>query len=311
MTGPATLPSDLPRDILLFVAAYEERSFTAAAEREGATQSGVSQHIRKLEERFGARLFLREGGKVTPTQAGETYYLRCLDILRAHAAAGQTLRAFSPGLSGEVRVGLMPTTTRCVLAPALVRFAAEHPNVTVQVSESYSGELTERVRNGDLHFAVVPAFSDLAGLTSRLMATTPEVLVSRAGSAHGMAFDPLTPIRLVLPQRRNTRRSTIESYVQAAGLRVAQILELDSMFATLDLAATTDWSAILPGVLMARDAAAGRFTINPLRHPPLSLDLVAIQASRTVLPAAAEAFWAVLQQETVRASQVWAAPKWS
>ena len=38
------------RDIRLFIAAYEERSFTAAAIRENATQSGVSQHIRKLEE---------------------------------------------------------------------------------------------------------------------------------------------------------------------------------------------------------------------------------------------------------------------
>jgi DNA-binding transcriptional LysR family regulator len=37
------------RDIRLFIAAYEERSFTAAATRENATQSGVSQHIRKLE----------------------------------------------------------------------------------------------------------------------------------------------------------------------------------------------------------------------------------------------------------------------
>ncbi len=39
------------RDIRVFVAAYEEGSFTAAAARENATQSGVSQHVRKLEER--------------------------------------------------------------------------------------------------------------------------------------------------------------------------------------------------------------------------------------------------------------------
>jgi hypothetical protein len=35
-----------------FVAAYEERSFTAAAVREDATQLGVSQHIRKLKKAF-------------------------------------------------------------------------------------------------------------------------------------------------------------------------------------------------------------------------------------------------------------------
>ena len=48
------------RDIRLFIAVYEERSFTAAAKRENATQSGVSQHIRKIEDRFGVTLFTRD-----------------------------------------------------------------------------------------------------------------------------------------------------------------------------------------------------------------------------------------------------------
>lgn len=56
------------RDIRIFVAAYEERSFTAAAVREHATQSGVSQHIRKLEEGFRVRLFSREKGQVPQRQ---------------------------------------------------------------------------------------------------------------------------------------------------------------------------------------------------------------------------------------------------
>ena len=52
--------SESLRDIRIFVAAYEERSFTAAAIREHATQSGVSQHIRKLEEGFRVKLFSRD-----------------------------------------------------------------------------------------------------------------------------------------------------------------------------------------------------------------------------------------------------------
>ena len=68
------------RDIRLFVAAYEERSFTGAATRENATQSGVSQHIRKLEESFGVDLFSRDKGRVAPTPAGDGYYRRCIDV---------------------------------------------------------------------------------------------------------------------------------------------------------------------------------------------------------------------------------------
>ena len=76
-------PSISLPDISLFVAVYEERSITAAAVREHATQSGVSQHIRKLETTLGVPLFVREAAGMQPTPAGETYYRACVDLLNA------------------------------------------------------------------------------------------------------------------------------------------------------------------------------------------------------------------------------------
>ena len=90
------------QSIRLFVAAYEERSFTAAAERENATQSGVSQHIRNLERSLGVALFLRDRGRPVPTPAGDSYYRRCIDVLRAHEAATNAVRTFARGLVGQV-----------------------------------------------------------------------------------------------------------------------------------------------------------------------------------------------------------------
>ena len=106
------------RDIRIFVAAYEERSFTAAAVREHASQSGVSQHIRKLEEGFRVKLFNREKGQVAPTPAADAYYSRCIQILRNIESSNNAMRAFT-GISGDVFVGLMPTMTRATLAPAI------------------------------------------------------------------------------------------------------------------------------------------------------------------------------------------------
>jgi DNA-binding transcriptional LysR family regulator len=81
-------------DIRLFVAAYEQRSFTGAANREHATQSGVSQHIRKLEESYNVKLFFREKGRIVPTPAGDAYYARCIELLRLIEAGKSTIRAF-------------------------------------------------------------------------------------------------------------------------------------------------------------------------------------------------------------------------
>ena len=92
------------------------RSFTVAAARENATQSGVSQHIRKLEEGFRVKLFNREKGQVAPTPAADAYYNRCIQILRNIESGNDAMRAFT-GISGEIFVGLLPTMTRATLSP--------------------------------------------------------------------------------------------------------------------------------------------------------------------------------------------------
>lgn len=297
------------RDIRLFVAAYEERSFTSAAERENATQSGVSQHIRKLEDRAGLSLFLRAGGKVVPTPAADLFYRRCLEVLKTHHAARECLKQFRKGVQGEITVGLMPTMTRCALAPALSRFLAESPNVVVRPVEAYSAVLTEQVLAGQLEFAIVPALPATPGLASQLFAHTPEVLVSaRKGTRKHLEPVRLAscgPLKVIVPGVQNTRRRTLDTYFSANGIAIEHRIEMDSMFATLDLVSRSDWVTILPGVLMGSPRDAEQYCVGALVDPPLGLDLVVIQSAHSTLSPAAEAFLVTLAEETTRVNQVW------
>lgn len=297
------------RDMRLFVAAYEERSFTAAAARENATQSGVSQHVRKLEETLRVRLFARDKGRVVPTPAGDTYYRRCIDVLRAHEAAGRAVQAYAGGLDGEIVVGLMPTMTRCALAPVLARFIEAHPNLVVRIVEGYSATLTQQVQAGELEFAVVPAFPGAAGLRSRLFLRTPELLVSSIGSPHAagepVRLSDLGPLKLVLPGKANTRRNLVETYLSSNGVAVERLLELDAMLGTLDFVAQTDWVTILPAIMMADEPRRRQFAVNRIVDPAFELDLVLIEPSRRAVSPAAAAFLAVLEEETARLNQGW------
>jgi len=296
------------RNLRLFIAVYEERSFTAAAAREHATQSGVSQHIRKLEQRLGVALFSRGPGAVTPTPAGDRYYAGCLRMLRRHEELHRAMRQFEAGLQGEIVVGLMPTMTRCTLAPALMRFGQAHPNVVVRIVEGYSGALTQQVRAGELDFAIVPAGPRMAGLESRHFSGSPELLVSGAGCGfeHLAPVSParLAPLKLAAPGRQNIRRSRIETYLASNGVRIERVLEMDSMFGTLDFVAKTDWVAVLPAMMMAADIHGRELVINMLADPPFVLDLVAIEPSRTVMSPAARAFLDMLGEEAGRANRL-------
>jgi LysR family nitrogen assimilation transcriptional regulator len=300
---------EAPAEIRLFAAAYEERSFTAAARRENATQSGVSQHVRKLEDRFGVKLFERQTGEILPTPAGHEFYRHCIEILRAHAAAHQAMRGFGQSLDGEILVGLMPSMTRCALAPALARFMNQHPNVSVRIVEAYSAVLTERVRAGALAFAIVPAAPVTSGLRSRLFGRTPEILV--AASARGLPHR--TPVRLatfgklklVLPGTQNARRRSLDSYFATNAIEVDRILELDAMLGALDLVAQSDWLTIVPGIMMADELTQGRWSVQPLADPPLTVELMLIEPSKRPLDAATGAFLQILEAETNRINTDW------
>src|SRR5918997_5444755 len=307
MDGPM---SRSVRDIRLFIAAYEERSFTAAAARENATQSGVSQHIRKLEETFGVHLFSREKGRVVPTPAGDSYYRRCLDVLRAHEAADRSVRGYASGLEGDIVIGLMPTMTRSVLAPVLARFIEAHPNIVVRIVEGYSAVLTQQAQAGELDFAIVPAFSGGAGPKSRLFLRTPELLVSSAGSPlphlKPVRLSQLGPLKLVVPGKVNTRRRLLETYFASNGVAVERLLELDAMLGTLDFVARTDWVTVLPGIMMADEGESRLFTAHPILDHTFSLDLVLIEPSRRPMSAGAKAFLDMLESEALRLNRRWA-----
>lgn len=299
------------KDLRIFVCAYEERSFTAAADRSHTTQSGVSQHIKQLESQLGVQLFLRERGRIRPTPAGDLYYREAVEVLRAYDRAGRSVRAFATGLGGEVVVGLMPTLTRCALAPALTRFVDANPNVVISVVEGFSATLTDMVLAERLDFAIVPASRETPGVRQRRIHRTTEVLVSAAGCGvpdlAPVRLAGLPPLRLVMPARRNVRRPLLEAYLRASGATVERTMELDTMHGTLDVVARSGWKTILPAVMMTHPGDAATYCRNPLADPALELDLVLIEPATTVLSPAAEAFAEALRIEASRIDTTWAA----
>ena len=157
------------RQIRAVIAVCEEGSFTRAAERENATQSGISQHVAAVERKLGVKLFERMAGRVTPTPAGLRYYKSCVQAVGALENAAEEARALAGQVAGELRIGLMPTFTRAVLAPVLDDFVPRCPEVRLHIVEGYSGLLTEMTLDEELDFAVVPAFEGTIGLKSRLL----------------------------------------------------------------------------------------------------------------------------------------------
>ena len=296
------------RQIRAVIAVCEERSFTRAAARENATQSGISQHIAAVERALGVALFERSTAGVTPTAAGTRYYRRCVDAVGALEAAGEEMRTLAGRVSGPLRVGLMPTFTRAALAPALKDYVRQHPDVTLRIVEGYSGLLTDMVLAEELDFAVVPGFEGRTGLKSRLLTRDREMLLS--GKARGLkplkavSLANFSPLKLVMPGLQNVRRRNLDTYFQTNGITVAELIEMDAMTGTLEFVAASDWVTVLPSLICVNDIAAGDITVSPI-DPPLHAEFIVIEPARRVLSVQARLFLEQLEAEVARIRGVW------
>src|SRR5215510_10933782 len=145
----ATIPL---RQIRAVIAVCEEGSFTRAAQRENATQSGISQHVAALERALGVRLFERSNAGVRPTPAGMRYYRRCVAALGTLQTGAEEMRELAGRVSGNLRIGLMPTFTRAALAPTLRDYVRDHPDVKLRIFLFYGAVTTEKVLAEEIDF---------------------------------------------------------------------------------------------------------------------------------------------------------------
>ncbi len=119
--------------IELFCAAAEYGSFTAAAKAIGVTPAAVSRSVSRLEERLGARLFVRTTRQVSLTEDGRRYFEQCRQALSQLVDAERSLSGLQSMPSGVLRISVPTTYGHHRLLPMLPKFRVRYPDVRVDV----------------------------------------------------------------------------------------------------------------------------------------------------------------------------------
>jgi DNA-binding transcriptional LysR family regulator len=137
-----------PSHLQSFLAVARANSFTEAARRLGLQQSTVSQHIRKLEDAAGRRLFVRDTHRVTLTADGEAMTGFAQTILDANQRA---LRHFAgTQLRGRLRFGASEDFVSTRLPELLRNFMRQHTLVDLELKVGVSAALYDHFDNGGL-----------------------------------------------------------------------------------------------------------------------------------------------------------------
>jgi DNA-binding transcriptional LysR family regulator len=140
---------DLDLDLLrCFVQVAERGGFTPGATALGLTQSAVSLKVKRLEELLGRRVFERTSRSVALTRDGETLLAYARRMLALNDEAVRRLVA--PPVAGHLRLGVADHFVPRNLAPILARFAADYPEVRLEVEVGRSHELRQAQERGTL-----------------------------------------------------------------------------------------------------------------------------------------------------------------
>jgi len=136
-----------------FIAIVDSGSFTKAADRVYKTQSAVSMQMRRLEERVGKQLFIKDGRGNRLTAEGEKLLNYARRIIRLN---NEAIAAFDDNrLEGTLRIGTPDDYADRYMPEIIGRFAKTHPNVELYIVCEPSVDLAQRMHRGELDIALV------------------------------------------------------------------------------------------------------------------------------------------------------------
>jgi LysR family transcriptional regulator, hydrogen peroxide-inducible genes activator len=131
------------------------RHFVLASEKCFVTQPTLSMQIQKLEEELGVKLFDRTKQPVIPTEIGASIIAQARIVLREANMLKQIISDQKDALSGELRIGIIPTLAPYLLPHLYKNIREKYPQLNLIVKETITEEVINELKNNRLDCGLV------------------------------------------------------------------------------------------------------------------------------------------------------------
>ena len=142
------LPST--KQLQYFVALVEEEHFGRAAEACYVSQSAFSSAIKELENALDTQLVDRTNRQVTITRTGQQIATQARLVLRDIEDLVELAAGEKQPLTGELRLGVIPTIAPFLLPRVLPRLRHEYPKLQLYLTEDQTDRIYEKLMDGEL-----------------------------------------------------------------------------------------------------------------------------------------------------------------
>lgn len=128
-------------NLRVFVRVVARGSISAGGRDLRLTPAAASNRIKDLEARFGVRLLNRTTRKLAPTEIGAALYDNACKVIAALDETEATIASYAGTPQGVLRVVAPLGVGRRLIAPLVLRFCDEHPEIQIRL------RLSDRVVN--------------------------------------------------------------------------------------------------------------------------------------------------------------------
>ncbi len=266
------------RDMEIFVAAAEQKSMSAAAEKLIITQPSVSLVITGLEREYQVRLFDRVGRRLHLTPAGEGLLAYAKGILQLRTEMEGFLRdeSSAPG----VRVGATATVGECFIPGVISALRNELPEARCQVAVANTKIVEDKLLKSALDIGVVEG-----DVTSRELAVRPilrDELTAICSASHRFAgrssisLAELVGEPLILREEGSGTRAKLEAVFREHGLSIEPAWSSYSFGAIREAVLRGLGVTVMSPLIVADELRSGRLWAASIEDANLSrtFDLV-------------------------------------
>lgn len=147
------------------VALGTHRRFSTAAAACHVSQPSLSALVQKLEDELGVKIFDRSRQPVAPTEIGQEIIAHARLVLLEANHLHELVRDHRENITGDFRLGIIPTLAPYLLPLFLKKFAEKHPLVSLSVSERTTEGLLRMLKENQLDAALLATPTGESGLS--------------------------------------------------------------------------------------------------------------------------------------------------
>ena len=137
------------------IAVDKHRHFGHAAEACFVTQPTLSAQLSKLEKELGLILFDRSKMPVIPTEIGVQVIAQAKKVVSESKGVFEVVAQLKGDISGEIKIGIIPTLAPYLLHLFVRGFLEKYPNVKLKVHEMVTEEVVSKLKNDELDLGIV------------------------------------------------------------------------------------------------------------------------------------------------------------